>query len=102
MRQVTDFRTRPDESGEEALHLPTGSAIYESLTTKFVAFERLLVTLSEAGHSGYVKLVAPGANGIVLLREGKLVESLYRDHHDLRRGEAAIRAIQDAVEAGLG
>jgi hypothetical protein len=102
MHQVTDFRTRPDDSGEEALPLPTGSAIYESLTTKFVAFERLLVTLSEASHSGYVKLVAPGANGIVLLRDGKLIESLYRDHNDLRKGEVAIRSIQDAVEAGLG
>ena len=99
---MSDFRTRPDDSGEEALPLPTGTAVYESLTTKFVSFERLLVTLSEAGHSGYIKLIAPGANGIVLLRDGKLIESLYRSGDDSRRGEGAIKAIKDSVDAGDG
>jgi hypothetical protein len=99
---LTDFRTRPDDSGEEALPLPTGTPVYESLTTKFVAFERLLDTLADAGHSGYIKLVAPGTNGIVLLRDGRPVESLHRDGEQVRRGDAAIRAIQSAVESGAG
>lgn len=102
MTRLTDFRTRPDDSGEEALPLPTGTPVYESLTTKFVAFERLLDTLAEAGHSGYIKLVAPGSNGIVLLRDGRPVESLYRDGEQVRRGDSAIRSIQSAVESGAG
>lgn len=100
--QQADFRSRPHDSGEEALPLPTGTSIYESLTTKFVAFERLLSTLSEAGHSGYVKLIAPGANGIVLMRDGQLVETLYRGVDGLQRGEGAIHTIHGAVEQGLG
>ncbi|HEX6488589.1 MAG TPA: hypothetical protein VF137_06925 [Candidatus Dormibacteraeota bacterium] len=100
--QQADFRARPQDSGEEALPLPTGTSIYESLTTKFVAFERLLSTLSEVGHSGYVKLIAPGANGIVLMRDGHLVETLYRAPDELQRGEVAIHAIHNAVEEGLG
>src|SRR5690348_4899930 len=97
MDETFDFRARPQDSGEEALPLPAGTLIYESLTTRFVSFDRLLETLSEAGHSGYIKLVAPGSNGIVLLKQGKLLESLYRAPEDLRRGESAIRAIEGAV-----
>lgn len=102
VQRLTDFRTRPDDSGEEALPLPTGTAVYESLTTKFVAFDRLLDTLAEAMHSGYIKLVAPGTNGIVLLRDGRVIDSLYRDGDQVRRGDSAIRSIQEAVESGAG
>lgn len=102
MDETFDFRARPHDSGEEALPLPTGSLIYESLTTRFVSFDRLLETLSESGHSGYIKLVAPGSNGLVLLKQGKLLESLYRAPEELRRGESAIRAIEGAVHRGDG
>src|SRR5438105_1806576 len=102
MQEQSDFRTRPEDSGEEALPLPTGTPVYESLTTRFVAFERLLTTLSAAAHSGYVKLSAPGANGIVLMRDGQLIETLFRGPHDLQRGDAAMNSIQDAVTGGLG
>lgn len=100
--QQSDFRSRPDDSGEEALPLPTGTSVYDSLTTKFVAFPRLLETLAEAAHSGYVKLVAPGANGIVLLREGRVVDALYRAQESLQRGNAALDSIQGAVSEGSG
>jgi hypothetical protein len=100
--QQSDFRSRPSDSGEEALPLPTGTAIYDSLTTKFVAFPRLLETLAETSHSGYVKLVAPGANGIVLLREGQVIDSLFRAPETLLRGSAALDAVQTAVAEGEG
>lgn len=100
--QQSDFRSRPDDSGEEALPLPTGTSVYDSLTTKFVAFHRLLETLAEAAHSGYVKLVAPGANGIVLIREGQVVDALYRAQESLQRGSAALDSIQAAVAEGSG
>ena len=100
--QQSDFRSRPDDSGEEALPLPTGTAVYDSLTTKFVAFPRLLETLAEAAHSGYVKLVAPGANGIVLIRDGRVVDALYRGQESLLRGDAALDSIQAAVSEGSG
>jgi hypothetical protein len=100
--QQSDFRSRPEDSGEEALPLPTGTSVYDSLTTKFVAFPRLLETLAEAAHSGYVKLVAPGANGIVLLRDGRVVDALYRGGDALQRGNAALDSIQGAVTDGAG
>jgi hypothetical protein len=100
--QQSDFRSRPDDSGEEALPLPTGTSVYDSLTTKFVAFHRLLETLADASHSGYVKLVAPGSNGIVLLREGQVVDALYRGQESLQRGNAALDSIQAAVTEGSG
>ncbi len=100
--QQSDFRSRPEDSGEEALPLPTGTSVYDSLTTKFVAFPRLLETLADAGHSGYVKLVAPGANGIVLLRDGQVVDALHRSGESLQRGGAALESIQAAVTEGSG
>ena len=100
--QQSDFRSRPDDSGEEALPLPTGTSVYDSLTTKFVAFPRLLETLADAAHSGYVKLIAPGANGIVLLREGQVIDALYRSGQPLQRGTAALDSIQAAVSEGSG
>ena len=100
--QQSDFRSRPDDSGEEALPLPTGTSVYDSLTTKFVAFPRLLETLADAAHSGYVKLIAPGTNGIVLLREGQVVDALYRGPESLQRGDQALEQIQAAVAEGSG
>jgi len=100
--QQSDFRSRPDDSGEEALPLPTGTSVYDSLTTKFVAFPRLLETLAEATHSGYVKLVAPGTNGIVLLREGQVVDALFRGKESLQRGNEALDQIHAAVSEGSG
>lgn len=102
MPDPLDLRSRPSDSGEEALPLPTGTPLYESLTAKFIAFDRLLQTLGDVGASGYVRLTAPQANGIVLLRNGKVVDALHRQDGALRRGDSALAAIRQLIESGTG
>lgn len=102
MPDAADLKNRPADSGEEALPLPTGTPLYEALTAKFIAFDRLLQTLAEVGGSGYIRLSAPSANGILLLRNGKVVDSLFRQGGQLRRGEAALAEIRRHVDEGSG
>jgi hypothetical protein len=102
MADQMDLRARPLDAGEEALPLPSGTPIYESLTTRFVDFDRLQRTLAETGYSGYVRLVAPGAQGVVLLRNGKVVDALHRRGSDILSGGSALAAIQRQVADGTG
>lgn len=97
-----DLRARPIDAGEEALPLPSGSPVYESLTSRFVDFERLRATLAESGYSGYVRLVAPGAQGVILLRNGKIIDSLHRRGSETEVGSNALAAIERQVADGSG
>ena len=76
-----DLRARPGSQHEEPLPLPNGTPIYESLTSRFISFERLLTTLADTNHSGFVRMVAPEGKGVLLFRNGRVVDSL-----DRRRG----------------
>lgn len=102
MADQMDLRARPIDAGEEALPLPTGTPVYESLTSRFVDFQRLQRTLAETGYSGYVRLVAPGAQGVVLLRNGKIVDSLHRRGSETLNGGSALAAIERQVADGTG
>lgn len=102
MADQMDLRTRPIDAGEEALPLPSGSPVYESLTSRFIDFERLRTTLAETGYSGYVRLVAPGAQGVVLLRNGKIVDTIYRRGADTLNGGGALASIERQVADGSG
>jgi len=97
-----DLRARPTDAGEEALPLPSGTPVYESLTSRFVDFARLRTTLAETGYSGYVRLVAPGAQGVLLLRNGKVVDSLHRRGTETLVGGTALAAIERQVAEGSG
>ncbi|MEP7104753.1 MAG: hypothetical protein ABI838_02770 [Chloroflexota bacterium] len=97
-----DLRARPLDAGEEALLLPSGTPVYESLTCRFVDFQRLQATLAETGYSGYVRLVAPGAQGVVLLRNGKVVDSLHRRGQETLSAGSALAAIERQVADGSG
>lgn len=102
MPDQTDLRTRPRDADEEALPLPSGSALYESLTAKFIAFDRLLNTLSETRYSGYIRLLASGSNGVILFRDGEVVDSLHRQDATLLNGDQAMSTIERLVETGQG
>jgi hypothetical protein len=102
MADLMDLRARPIDAGKEALPLPSGTPVYESLTSRFVDFERLQATLAETGYSGYVRLVAPGAQGVVLLRNGKVVDSLHRRGSETLSGGSALAAIERQVADGSG
>ena len=102
MADQMDLRARPIDAGEEALPLPSGTPVYESLTSRFVDFERLRSTLGETGYSGYVRLVAPGSQGVLLLRNGKIVDSLHRRGSETQTGGGALAAIERQVADGSG
>jgi hypothetical protein len=97
-----DLRNRPQNDQQEALPLPTGTALYESLTARFISFERLLGTLLDTRYSGYVRLVAPDANGVILFRDGQVVDALCRTQSNLAAGDDALQAIERSVEDGTG
>ena len=102
MADHLDLRARPHDAGEEALPLPSGTPVYESLTSRFVDFNRLRATLSETGYSGYVRLVAPSVHGVMLFRNGKIVDSLRREHGRTLHGADALREIERTVSEGAG
>jgi hypothetical protein len=97
-----DLRARPRDADEEALPLPSGKALYESLTAKFIAFDRLLNTLAESHYSGYIRLLASGSNGVILFRDGQVVDSLHRQSNTLLAGDEAMATIERLVESGQG
>jgi hypothetical protein len=102
MADQTDLRARPRDADEEALPLPSGTSLYESLTAKFIAFDRLLNTLAETRYSGYIRLLASGSNGVILLRDGSVVDSLHRQDATLLVGDQAMSTIERLVESGQG
>lgn len=102
MADQIDLRARPRDPGEESLPLPSGSPVYESLTSRFVDFGRLRATLAETGYSGYVRLVAPQVHGVMLFRNGKIVDSLHRERERTLHGPDALRAIEHSVQQGDG
>ena len=102
MPDQTDLRARPGDADEEALPLPSGTSLYESLTAKFIAFDRLLNTLGETRYSGYIRLLASGSNGVILFRDGSVVDSLHRQDATLLSGEDAMSTIERLVETGQG
>jgi hypothetical protein len=102
MGEEHGLRERPVSKHEEALPLPSGTPLYESLTSRFIAFDRLLATLADTTYSGYVRLVAADGNGVLLFRDGRVVDSLHRRDQALLTDEEALRSIQRSVEEGTG
>ena len=102
MAEMADLKRRPIDSGEDALLVPTGAPLYESLSVRFLAYDRLVSTLEQGGYSGYVRVLGAGVNGILLFRNGKLIDSLWRGRDGLRQdggAEASARSLFDSGEA---
>jgi len=89
MVDMADLKKRPNDSGEDALLVPTGTPLYESLSAKLIAFDRLLSTLSQGGYSGYVRVLGSGVNSILLFRNGKMIDCLWRDRDGVNQGDPA-------------
>lgn len=96
------LKARPSEPPEDPLLVPGGSVLYESLTTRFIVFDRLLAALGEAAHSGYLRLLAPGASAILLLKDGNLLDCLCRQDASVCQGEEALRTVEGLVARGEG
>lgn len=102
MTDQLDLKARPDNSAEDALPLPLGTVIYESLTCKFISFERMLESLGETRYSGFVRIAAPRANGVLLFREGTVLDCIHRGDEGLISGSPALTSIERHVAAGSG
>jgi hypothetical protein len=77
----------------ELYPLPAGKPIYEGLKSAFVDFPKLLRTLDTDKLTGYVRLEGPGFNGVLLLHDGHVLESLFSDG-TLTQGETVVALAQ--------
>src|SRR5260221_6073724 len=100
MAEMADLKKRPHDPGEDALLVPSGAPLYESLSARFIAFDRMTATLGQGGYSGYVRVLGPGVNGILLFRNGKMIDCLWRDRGELSQGEAAEATARSLMHSG--
>jgi len=100
MIDMAELKKRPHDAGEDALLVPSGVPLYESLSARFLAFDRLLSTLGQGGYSGFVRVLGPRVNAILLFRNGKMIDCLWRDSERLSEGEIAVRKVEALVQAG--
>jgi hypothetical protein len=98
------FRQRPQpRHGREAIPVPAGQVMYDSLKTSFVDFPRLITTLEREGHTGYVRLLTDSANGLLYFREGTALECVFDGgENEFERGKAALQRFNDEVTRGQG
>src|SRR5579859_6461677 len=100
MAEMAELKRRPHDSGEDALLVPTGAPLYESLSARFIAYDRLVTTLGRGGYSGYVRVLGPGVNGILLFRNGKMIDCLWRGRDQLRKNEEAEMSARSLLDSG--
>ena len=100
MAEMADLKKRPHDPGEDALLVPSGAPLYESLSARLIAFDRLASTLGQGGYSGFVRILGKGVNGILLFRNGKMIDCLWRDRDVLLQGEPAEARARNLMESG--
>jgi uncharacterized protein DUF4388 len=85
----------------ELYPLPSGKAIYEGLKSAFVDFPKLLRTLDGDKHTGYVRLSGSEFNGVLLLHDGHVLDSLFSDGA-ISQGMEAFQKLRLRMEKGEG
>lgn len=86
----------------ELYPLPLGALVYEALKTAFVDFPKLLRSLQIDHLTGYLRLAANNASGMVLLYRGNLMEALYDGGAVVSTGRSAFQLIKGSVDRGEG
>jgi hypothetical protein len=83
--------------------LPSGKAQYEGLKAAFVDFPKLLRTLRNDQHTGYVRLEGAPApfEGVLLFHQGHLLQALSNDA-GAQIGEEAFLAVRRHMDTGEG
>ncbi|HEX4579425.1 MAG TPA: DUF4388 domain-containing protein [Candidatus Dormibacteraeota bacterium] len=84
-----------------SLPIPAGKVQYEGLKSAFVDFPRLLRTLRGERHTGYIRLLSGAATGVLLLRDGELVEAEAGDD-GVAHGEEAFIIFRRQMDTGEG
>ncbi|MBJ7602641.1 MAG: DUF4388 domain-containing protein [Candidatus Dormibacteraeota bacterium] len=102
IRRGLKFRPVP-KHGREPIPVPNGELMYDSLKTSFVDFPRLLTTLEREGYTGYVRLLADNATGLIYFREGTALEAVYDAGQDSAElGTEALGHFAQEVGRGQG
>ncbi len=96
------WATEPVPVSSELYPLPLGTLVYESLKTGFVDFPKLLRSLQADHLTGYLRLTASTASGMVLLYRGSLMEALYDGGAVVSTGRMAFALIKGNVDRGEG
>ena len=84
-----------------SLPIPNGTVQYEGLKSAFVDFPRLLRTLRTDKHTGYIRLVTHSNTGVLLFRDGELVEA-EAGERGAAHGEAAFQIFRRDMDTGQG
>ncbi|MBJ7594836.1 MAG: DUF4388 domain-containing protein [Candidatus Dormibacteraeota bacterium] len=92
-------------SGEPApvgsLPIPSGTVQYEGLKSAFVDFPRLLRTLRSDHHTGFIRLFSGSSTGVLLFRDGELVDAEAGDD-GAAHGEEAFTIFRRGMDTGDG
>ena len=83
------------------LPIPSGHVQYEGLKSAFVDFPRLLRTLRTDRHTGFIRLTSGQASGVLLFRDGELVEAEAGDE-GTAHGEEAFEIFRRQMDTGEG
>lgn len=82
---------------------PYGELMYDSLKTSFVDFPRLLTTLEREGYTGYIRLLADDASGLIYFRDGTALECVFDAGQDpVEQGKLALQHFAQEVTRGQG
>jgi hypothetical protein len=84
-----------------SLPIPSGHVQYEGLKSAFVDFPRLLRTLRTDRHTGFIRLFSGSSTGVLLFREGELVEAEAGDD-GAAHGEDAFTMFRHGMDTGDG
>lgn len=83
------------------LPIPSGHVQYEGLKSAFVDFPRLLRTLRTDRHTGFIRLVTGPDSGVLLFRDGELVEA-EAGQDGSAHGEEAFVIFRRRMDTGEG
>jgi hypothetical protein len=101
-RRGLKFRPTP-RYGREPMPTPYGELMYDSLKTSFVDFPRLLTTLEREGYTGYIRLLADDASGLIYFRDGTALECVFDAGQDpVEQGKVALQHFSQEVSRGQG
>jgi hypothetical protein len=98
---------RPDTAGATtstpvgSLPIPAGNVQYEGLKSAFVDFPRLLRTLRTDQHTGFIRLVSGASTGVLLFRDGEVIEAEAGDDGSAH-GEEAFVIFRRQMDTGQG
>jgi hypothetical protein len=83
------------------LPIPSGHVQYEGLKSAFVDFPRLLRTLRSDHHTGFIRLFSGSSAGVLLFRDGELIEA-EAGADGAAHGEEAFTEFRRGMDTGDG